>query len=121
VNWIVALIGGLGIGSLITSVVSHLMTRRAAISDRWYQEKRQAYLGLLNALHDAAVEPSDQHSKAYALWQTQCSLFGSPSVMQYAQMIVDTNDAPYEERNKAFKGLLEAMRLDLRNSNRDTT
>lgn len=115
-DWIVALIGGLGIGSIATSVIGNLMARRAAKSDRWYQERREAYLGLLTALHDAAVAPSDAHSKAYALWQTRCSLFGSLDVMKYAQMIVDTNDN-YNARNEAFKSLLDAIREDLKNSN----
>ena len=57
-EWIVALVGGLGIGSLITSVATHLMARRGVTNDRWYQEKREAYLGLLEALHVAATRPS---------------------------------------------------------------
>jgi hypothetical protein len=56
-NW-AELVGGLGVGSLITSLATQFMTRRAATNDRLFQEKREAYLGLLKALHDAAVEPS---------------------------------------------------------------
>lgn len=109
-----ALIGGLGIGSLLTSVATHFMTRRATTNDRWYQEKREAYLGLLNALHDAAVRPSDEHSKAYALWQTRCDLFGSAAVSTGAQLIVDTNEGPADKRQAAFRGLIEAMKADLK-------
>jgi hypothetical protein len=46
-EWAIGLIGGLGIGSLTTSVVTHFMSRRATSNDRWYQEKREAYLGYL--------------------------------------------------------------------------
>lgn len=113
-EWGLALIGGLGIGSLITSAANHVMARRAATSDRWYQEKREAYLGLLTAIHDAAAHPSDERSKAYALWQTRCDLFGSADVSKYAQLFVDTNDGPRAEREKAFRGLVEAMRANLR-------
>lgn len=113
-EWTIGLIGGLGIGSLITSVAGHFMARRAATSDRWYNEKRESYLGLLDALHKAAVHPSDAHSKAFALWQTRCELFGSPSVARYAQQMVDTNDGPATERDRAFRGLIEAMRADLK-------
>jgi hypothetical protein len=112
-NW-AELIGGLGIGSLITSVATHFMTQRAASNDRLFQEKREAYLGLLKALHDASVHPSDAHSKAYALWQTRCELFGSATVSRYAQRIVDTNDGPPGERQEAFEGLEKAMRADLK-------
>ncbi len=112
-NW-TELVGGLGIGSLITSVVSTYMTRRSATSDRWYQEKREAYIGLLDALHNAAIKPSNENSKAYALWQTRCDLFGSKAVSKYAQLIVDTNDGPRENRAKAFEDLVSTMRADLK-------
>lgn len=113
-EWLLPLIGGLGFGSLLTSVATHFMTRRASVRDRYYHEKREAYLGLLSALHEAAVRPSDEHAKAYALWQTHCELFGSPDVVKFAQQIVDTNDSPRPERNLAFENLLKAMRSDLR-------
>src|SRR5579871_3055150 len=111
-EWI-PLVGGLGIGAVLKSIADYFMARRAATSDRWYQEKREAYLGLLTALHTAAVEPSDAHSKGYALWQTKCDLFGSSDVSTFAQRIVDTNDSPIEERNEAFRNLIAAMKADL--------
>ncbi len=112
-EFILPLIAGLGIGSLLTSIANHFMMRRASVNDRLYQEKRTAYLGLLDALHNAAVQPSDENSKAYALWQTRCALFGSTEVMAAAQEMVDTNDAQMEKRNVAFHKLLRAMRVDL--------
>jgi len=113
-EWILPLIAGLGIGSLLKSIADHFMARRATANDRWYQDKREAYLGLLSALHKAAIHPSDEHSKDYALWQTHCDLFGSANVSKYAQQIVDTNDSPIAERNDAFRNLIEAMKTDLR-------
>jgi hypothetical protein len=110
---LLGLIGGLGIGTLLTSITTHFMTRHASFRDRLYQEKRAAYLGLLDALHNAATHPSDENAKAYALWQTRCALFGSTEVMSAAQEMVDTNDAPLETRNVAFHKLLRAMRVDL--------
>jgi len=58
---------------------------------------------------DAAVNPSDENSKTFALWQTRCELFGSSDVAKYAQVIVDDNDGPHQLRNEAFKNLLKAM------------
>jgi hypothetical protein len=110
-----ALIGGLGLGSIITSIVAHFMSRRAVTSDRWYQEKREAYLGLLGAIHEAAIHPSNENSKAYALWQTRCDLFGSPTVAEYAQLFADTQPADRTEKERAFRGLIKAMKSDLSN------
>jgi hypothetical protein len=90
------------------------MTRRASDYDRWDQEKREAYTGLLTALHDAAVRPSDANSKAFALWQARCELFGSADVAKFVQQIVDTNDGPRAARDFAYHGLIEAMKTDLR-------
>jgi hypothetical protein len=114
-NW-PELIGGLGLGSLITSVTTYFMTRRATARDRWYQEKREAYLGLLSALHEAAVNPSETKANAYALWQSRCDLFASPDVRLYAQTMTETNDGPREARIEAFNGLIQAMKADLRAS-----
>ena len=113
-EWILPLLGGLGLGSLLKSVIDHFISRRAITKDRLYQEKREAYLGLLSALHKAAVQPSDANSKEYALWQTRCQLFGSKDVSTFAQGIVDTNESMGSDRLEAFNGLVEAMRNDLR-------
>jgi hypothetical protein len=113
-DWFLPLIAGLGLGSVIKSIADHFMSRRASDHDRWYQEKREAYLGLLTALHDAAVQPSDANAKAFALWQTRCELFGSVDVAKFSQQIVDTNDGPRQARDSAFHGLIEAMKADLR-------
>jgi hypothetical protein len=110
---ILALVGGLGLGSLLKSVIDHFISRRAITRDRLYQEKREAYLGLLGALHKAAVQPSDAHSKDFALWQTRCELFSSWEVSRFAQKMVDTNDRRGQERGAAFAGLVKSMREDL--------
>ena len=113
-EWVLPLLAGLAIGSLLKSAADHLMSRRASVHDRWYQEKREAYLGLLAALHDAAVQPSDANSKAYALWQPRCDLFGSKDVSTWAQEMVNTSDRLGPERDAAFQNLIAAMRADLR-------
>lgn len=64
------LIGGLGLGALLQSALDFHQSRKAVVADRLCQEKREAYLGRLRALHVAATEPSDENAKAYALWQT---------------------------------------------------
>lgn len=109
---ILTLLGGLGIGSSLTTLIAHLIARRAADRSRLYQEKREAYLGLLDALHRAAVRPSDENAKNFALWQTRCDLFGSAEVSRYARAMVATNDNR-PEREIAFRSLVDAMRIDL--------
>lgn len=103
VNTVLAVLGGLGVGSLLNSLVAHFTNQSSKQKERRYEEKKNAYIGLLTSLHDAAVSPSDINSKAYALWQTKCQIFGSEKVVRFAQEIVDTNNGSKEDRNKAFQ------------------
>lgn len=111
---LILLLGGLGIGSLLTIIAQYYLNRKQQLQTQLYEDKRNAYINLLGSLHSAAVEPSDKNSKEFALWQTHCQLFGSIDVAKYAQNMVDTNDGPRELRDIAFKSLVEAMRNDLR-------
>ncbi|MBK7845657.1 MAG: hypothetical protein IPJ71_18585 [Bdellovibrionales bacterium] len=113
-DWILPLVGGLGIGSMLTRLIEHFLVKSMSKQNRFYQEKREAYLGLLSALHAAAVSPSNENSKNYALWQTRVELFGAAEVAKSAQGIVDTNDGPRETRDLHFKNLVQEMKKDLK-------
>ncbi|RUR21750.1 hypothetical protein ELY20_11005 [Legionella qingyii] len=57
VNTVLAVLGGLGVGSLLNSLVAHFTNQRSKQKERRYEEKKAAYIGLLTSLHDAAVYP----------------------------------------------------------------
>jgi hypothetical protein len=111
-DFVYPLVAGIGVGSLLTSVAWYFMMRQR-LPNRLYQEKREAYLGLLDALRDAKSESSDANIKAWAHWQTRCVLFGSPEVTRYAQEVADQVDTPAGEYNTAISNLIRAMRADL--------
>jgi len=115
-TWLLPMLGGLGIGSLLTSVATHILSRRSEMKTRLYQEKRDAYLGLLDALHKAAVEPSEANAKNFALWQTRVQLFGSNYVAKTVQGIIDTNAGPREAKETCFQEMIEGMKRDLSSS-----
>lgn len=111
-NWI-TLIGGIGIGSIISSVFTKYFEAKEKFKDRVFDKKETAYLGLLEAYHDAAAKPSDKSAKNYAYWQARVDLVGSQEVTFYAQKLVDT--APNSpERAEAQDKILNAMRKDLK-------
>jgi hypothetical protein len=112
VDWILPLIGGLGLGSLLNSVVSFLMQRSAERRSRAFAEKKEAYQGLLSALHEAAVRPSDANAKQYALWSMRVSLVGSPTVARIAEVIPNASPNTLL-RTTAFESLVVEMRKDL--------
>jgi hypothetical protein len=113
ISLLLAGLGGLGIGSVLATIANHFMSRRASVNDRWYQEKREAYLGLLNAL-----EPGGDDARGYRLWNARCALFGSSEVLKYAKEVDETPYSADAERNAArkaaFQNMLGAMRDDLR-------
>ena len=111
-EWVAPLLAGLGLGTLLTTIANHLMTRRASLSDRLYQEKREAYLGLLNAIYTAASEPSDTNAKSYAHWHARCKVFGADDVERYAGLFADMS-AAWDVRGERFEKLVAAMRADL--------
>lgn len=113
---ILTLLGGLGIGSLLTKIIDHFLSRDSSNRARLYEEKREAYLGLLESLSKAAISPSEENSKLFALWQTRVEIFGSKSAAIAVQGIIDTNDGPREARELHFHNLIRAVREDLGSS-----
>ena len=107
------LLGVFGIGAIFKTVIDAFLSSKKDKASLQYKEKREAYLGLLDALHKAAIAPSDENSKAFALWQTRVSIFGSLDASQAVQGIIDTNDGPRDERNKHYSNLLKAIKEDL--------
>lgn len=90
------------------------MDRKHKWEERFYEQKKSAYLGLLEAWRDASVHPSKSASNNYALYQVQCELFGSDDVAKYSRELIETNDGPREDRDRAVAGLIEAMKVDLK-------
>lgn len=111
-EWLLPLIGGLGLGSLFKSIADSYLAKRNSTRDRLYQERKECYIGLLEALHKADAEPSEANAKAFGYWKTRCELFGAPIVGHFAQQMIDTQPGT-PERNAAFDSLRMAMRKDL--------
>jgi len=107
-----SLFAAAGLGSVLTVLVQHNLEINKERREKSFNEKKEAYVGLLRSLHDAAVEPSDKASKEYAYWQLRCELVSPPIVRQAIQGIVDTNDDP-PARSMAYDKLKDALRSDL--------
>jgi hypothetical protein len=113
-EWILPLLGGLGIGSIITKLLDHLISLKKDKESRLYQEKRETYLGVLDSLKIAATEPSNENAKAFAYWHARAELFGSYEVAEAIQGMIDTNNPKdSEKRNMYYTQLLIAMKSDL--------
>jgi len=109
---VLSIVAAFGVGSILTATVQWILSRGTEEKNRRFTEKKEAYIGLLNSLHGAAIRRSDDASKEYALWQTRVDLVGSKGVRSGAQRMVDTVPGT-AERNSAFEYLLKEMRIDL--------
>ena len=107
-----ALLAAFGLGSIATAFVQQWLTNKSKKRDRQLDEKKAAYIGLLEAYHRAAVEGTDEASKLFAYWQMRCELVGSEAVRDAIRRIAETND-DRAGRIRADKDLKVAMRADL--------
>lgn len=109
---LVPLITAFGLGSIVTALIQSWLSQRATRNQRGFAEKQAAYIGLLEAYHQAAVENSDAAAKNFAYWQMRCELVGSTQVRDAIRRIVETND-DRSGRQVADHDMKAAMRADL--------
>jgi len=101
-----------GLGSIVTAFIQSWLKRKEHLEDRNFEERKKAYVGLLEAYHKAAVEPSDSNAKNFAYWQMRCELVAPQEVRDAIKQIIDTNDNP-EARYKAHNHMKNTLRRDL--------
>src|SRR5512145_1909736 len=66
---VIALVGGLGIGSLVATVIQHWLTQRSKVDDRRFVELREAFAGLLQSIAEldrvhSGDHPDDEKTRA---------------------------------------------------------
>ncbi|MDF0490693.1 hypothetical protein PX554_21405 [Sphingomonas sp. H39-1-10] len=76
----------------MTAFVNSWLSQRSQRDERAFREKQSAYVGLLEAYHRAAVEGTDETSKAFAYWQMRCELVAPEPVRDAIRRIVSTNE-----------------------------
>ncbi len=109
---LLSLLTAFGLGSIITAVVQLYLSGKLEIRRRNFEEKKSAYVGLLEAYHKAAVQGSDEAAKNFAYWQMRCELVGPPIVRSAIDEIVKTNDNK-DARYTAHEKLKHVLRADL--------
>ena len=109
---IIPLLTAFGLGSVVTAFVNAWLSRRSQRDERAFREKQSAYVGLLEAYHRAAVEGTDETSKAFAYWQMRCELVALEPVRDAIRQIVSTNE-DRAGREAADTDMKRAMRADL--------
>ncbi|WP_353400845.1 hypothetical protein [Pseudophaeobacter arcticus] len=96
----------------MTAFVQSWLSSRAKLNERSFQERKEAYQGLLEAYHRAAVEGTDQASKNFAYWQMRCEIVAPVIVREAIDEIIASN-ADRKGRSRAHDKLKSSMRRDL--------
>lgn len=111
-DWIMPLIAGLGIGSILKTIIDSYILRRNFIKDRYYNEKKQSYLNLIESLYLINVDHSTKNLKKFGLYSIHCQLFGHKQVYDLTKKLMETSLEP-ELRNKIINKMIEEMKKDL--------
>jgi hypothetical protein len=108
-------VGGI-VGSLLTTLVQAWIANRSYLTNRNFQEKKEAYVGFLEALHRSEVEKTPEASSRAGHWQNRCELVAPVPVRALIQQITETNPVGgkiHPERPRIIADLKAAMRTDL--------
>ncbi len=113
---IISLVSAAGLGAIIATIIQSFLTDRMAVKKRKFQEKKEAYIGFLNAIHKAEIEPSEETSRYCGHWVNICDLVGSKEVQKLLIAHRETNpinDDVHPDRPEVMQKLKSAMRKDL--------
>lgn len=108
-------IGGI-IGSLLTTIVQSWLAHKSYLTNRNFQEKKEAYVGFIEAGHLSDIHNTPEYSIRWAYWQARCELVGSHEVVSLVGEIEETNPKngqPHPNRPQVWIKLKKAMRKDL--------
>ncbi|MFC7334605.1 hypothetical protein [Rhodocista pekingensis] len=109
-------VGGI-VGGIVTSFLQSWLSRRAALDERRFREKKEAYVNLLNALHRSEVERTPEAALYVGHCRNVCDLVASAAAQRHIDQLFETNPlsdgSPHPQRSKVQADLKVAMRADL--------
>jgi len=109
---IAAFLGGLGVGSVITAVLQHFLSRKAQQADTLRKDRSDVYAGLLQALETLEVTDSMANAKHFGMWVARAEVVASESVIS-AIATMRATQPNSTQRDHALAHLLRCMRSDL--------
>jgi hypothetical protein len=112
INAFAAFFGGIGAGSVITSLIQHFLARKAQKAEYLQKERNQAYTDLLKSLEVLTVIDNFENAKRFGFCAARAEILASDDVNQ-ALHLFRLTEKNSSARDDAFKRLLVAMRSDL--------
>ena len=105
-----------GLGAVVVTLVQTLLNLYHEKRTRAFNEKKEAFVGLLDAYRQVAIKNTDQERKKFDYWQIRCELVSNTKIRQAIQSLKDTNPNTVE-RFEAHETLTRLLRKDLGISN----
>lgn len=105
----ITLLGGIGVGSLLTTYVKDRMERK----NFTFQERLKVYSGYLEALKDVQIESSHPNRQNVVYWHQRIKLIGSPDVDLIASRFYEAG-VKGEEYHIVREQLIAKMQKDLK-------
>ena len=107
---IASLVGGLGVGSVLTLILKEFFDSRKVRSKRIFEEKRDAYAAYLDIAMKSQAMPEKDAIWARMAAMARVRLCASPEVVQRFNLLLASPPSSYE---KTFDDLILAMRKDI--------
>jgi len=104
----VSFFSAFGLGAIVTALVQAWLSQRADVAKRDFQEKKECYIGLLEAYRKASQE--NDKGKEFAYWAVRCALVAPENIRTTIEEIKTSSRGQQEQ---AFKHLQAQMRKDL--------
>ena len=114
-DWL-QLISAAGLGAIISTFIQSWLAERTATKQRQFQEKKDAYVGMLSAIHKSEIEQTKEASLYAGHWINICEIVGSKSVRNCLQRHMESNPVNgkvHPDRPQVMSDLKKAMRKDL--------
>jgi hypothetical protein len=112
-----ALIGGLGIGGVVSQVVGHVLGQRRAWRERLLSERQRCFAGYLEAVNDyhEAATDGQRPGMGIAYWESRSQLVATEECMTAVSHFSETflKSAWSAESESAYRSMITWMRGDV--------
>lgn len=102
-------IGGI-IGSLLTTIAQYWLSQKSNIENRKFQEKKEAYIGLIEAYRMACLKSGLTEKNNFAYWAVRCDFVAPCEIRNLIEQMKTQN---YDQQEVAFDKIRQLMREDL--------
>lgn len=104
---IIQFISSVGLGSILTTLGLAVLALKADISKRNFQEKKECYIGLLEARNRCRMAATMQSGQDLELWRLRCELVAPNTIREVLRKTSIQDEtiqtAAYEELKRLFR------------------